>query len=152
MKESDAPRYQRWQRPQCRMRHSVGGLNLSPRQSATMASTPTDQARVCLAAPPLASATLPVTSTRASRSGRDGNARPQGSGLRRGIQRLFSALPLLRELPGRLRSNPARDRLDHARLLQFIENLLNAIFRGDTGKRSGNLIGNLDIVAQVFEN
>lgn len=34
------------------------GTNLSRRQSATTAGAPTDQARVCLAAPPLASATL----------------------------------------------------------------------------------------------
>jgi hypothetical protein len=33
------------------------GTNLSRRQSATTAGAPTDQARVCLAAPPPASAT-----------------------------------------------------------------------------------------------
>lgn len=37
---------------------AAGGLNLSQRQSATTASTPTDQARVCLASPPPAWVTL----------------------------------------------------------------------------------------------
>lgn len=36
------------------------GTNLSRRQPATMAGAPTDQARVCLAAPPPASATPPL--------------------------------------------------------------------------------------------
>jgi hypothetical protein len=36
------------------------GTNLSRRQSATAAGAPTDQARVCLAAPPPASTTLLV--------------------------------------------------------------------------------------------
>lgn len=45
------------------------GTNLNRRQSATMAGTPTDHARVCLVAPPPASAMLPVPSTRASADG-----------------------------------------------------------------------------------
>lgn len=45
------------------------GLNLNRRQSVTMAGAPTDHARVCLAAPPLASATLSMASTRASCDG-----------------------------------------------------------------------------------
>ena len=45
--------------------------SLSRRQSATVAGASTDQARVCLAVPPLASATLVVvSSTRASRDDR----------------------------------------------------------------------------------
>src|SRR4051812_22487459 len=39
-------------------------LHFSRRQSATTARTPTDNARVCLVAPPLASTTLPMPSTR----------------------------------------------------------------------------------------
>lgn len=46
------------------------GTNLSRRQSATMAGAPTNQARVCLAAPPPASTTLPVPSNRASHDSR----------------------------------------------------------------------------------
>lgn len=46
------------------------GTNLSRRQSATTTGAPTDQARVCLAAPPPASTTLPALSTRASHDGR----------------------------------------------------------------------------------
>jgi hypothetical protein len=46
------------------------GTNLSRRQSATMAGAPTNHARVCLAAPPPASATLLVSSTGASGEGR----------------------------------------------------------------------------------
>jgi hypothetical protein len=46
------------------------GTNLSRRQSATMVGAPTDQARVCLAAPPRAFTTLPASSTRASYDGR----------------------------------------------------------------------------------
>jgi hypothetical protein len=45
------------------------GTNLSRRQSATTVGAPTDQARVCLAAPPPAFTTLPATSTRASYDG-----------------------------------------------------------------------------------
>ena len=52
------------------MRYAVGGLNLSPRQSATTVGQSIDQARVCLAAPPPVSATLSGLSTRASRYGR----------------------------------------------------------------------------------
>lgn len=37
--------------------HILGSLNPSPRQPATMVSMPADQVRVCLAAPPTASAT-----------------------------------------------------------------------------------------------
>lgn len=44
-------------------------LNLSRRQSATMAGAPTDHARVCLAAPPPASATLILPLNRASCDG-----------------------------------------------------------------------------------
>jgi hypothetical protein len=40
------------------MQYAVGGLNLSPQQSATTAAAPAGHARVCLAAPPPASATL----------------------------------------------------------------------------------------------
>jgi hypothetical protein len=40
------------------MQYGAGGLNLSQRQSATTASTLTDQARVCLASPPPAWVTL----------------------------------------------------------------------------------------------
>lgn len=43
--------------------------NLSRRQSATTAGAPTDQARVCLAAPSPASAKLPMPSTRVSHDG-----------------------------------------------------------------------------------
>jgi hypothetical protein len=46
------------------------GTNLSRRKPATMAGAPTAHARVCLAAPPPASATLPVSSTGASGEGR----------------------------------------------------------------------------------
>lgn len=46
------------------------GTNLSRRQPATTTGAPTDQARVCLAAPPPASTTLPALSTRASHDGR----------------------------------------------------------------------------------
>lgn len=46
------------------------GTNLSRRKSATTAGALTDHARVCLAVPPPASATLPVPSIRASRTGR----------------------------------------------------------------------------------
>lgn len=38
------------------------GTNLSRRQPATTAGAPADQARVCLAVPPVASATLPLPS------------------------------------------------------------------------------------------
>jgi hypothetical protein len=59
----------------CRARLTAGPfdtprLNLSRRQSAPIAETPTDHARVCLAAPPPASATLLMPSTRASTDGR----------------------------------------------------------------------------------
>lgn len=47
-----------------------GGPYPSRRQSATTARAPNDHARVCLAAPPPASTTLPVPSTRASHDGR----------------------------------------------------------------------------------
>lgn len=50
--------------PEQRKRPLFDGLNLSRRQPATTAGAPTDHARVCLAAPQRASATLPVTSTR----------------------------------------------------------------------------------------
>jgi hypothetical protein len=43
------------------------GTNLSRRQSAMTARAPTGQVRACLTAPPPASATLAVPSTRASR-------------------------------------------------------------------------------------
>lgn len=46
------------------------GTNLSRRQSATMVGALTDHARVCLAVPPPASATLLMPSTRASHDGR----------------------------------------------------------------------------------
>lgn len=46
------------------------GTNLSRRQSATTVGAPTDQARVCLAAPPPASATLSVCGVH--QTGRDG--------------------------------------------------------------------------------
>lgn len=55
------------------------GTNLSRRQSATTAGAPTGQARVCLAAPPPASATLPVPSIRASRNGRHMLTAPEPS-------------------------------------------------------------------------
>lgn len=54
----------------------VAGPNLSRRQSATTAGALTDQARVCLVAPPPESATLLMPSTRVSRDGRsDDHAR-----------------------------------------------------------------------------
>jgi len=43
--------------------------SLNPRQLATMAGAPTDQARVCLAVPLLTSTMLPVPSSQASRDG-----------------------------------------------------------------------------------
>lgn len=46
------------------------GTNLSRRQSATMAGSPTGQARVCLAAPSPALTTLPVLSTETNHDGR----------------------------------------------------------------------------------
>lgn len=46
------------------------GTNLSRRQPATTAGALADQARVCPAAPPRASATLPLPSTGASRDDR----------------------------------------------------------------------------------
>lgn len=48
----------------------VARLNPSRRQSATVEGQPTDPARVCLAAPPPASATMLLPSTRASTDGR----------------------------------------------------------------------------------
>jgi hypothetical protein len=58
--------------------HSCG-TNLSRRQSATMVGAPTDQARVCLAAPLPASTTLTVASTRASHDGRHALMVPEPS-------------------------------------------------------------------------
>ena len=49
------------------------GTNLSRGQSATMAGTPTDYARVCLAAPPPASATLPLLSSLARATSYEGS-------------------------------------------------------------------------------
>lgn len=54
-------------------------LNLSRRQSAMTAGAPTDQARVCLAAPPQASATLPLPSTTASPDGEPAMTLPEPS-------------------------------------------------------------------------
>lgn len=51
----------------------------SRRQSATTAGAPTEQARVCLAAPPPASTTLLVSSIRASRGGRHVKSVPEPS-------------------------------------------------------------------------
>jgi hypothetical protein len=48
----------------------VCGTNLSRRQSATMAGAPANHACVCLDAPPLASATLPVCPSTGQRHGR----------------------------------------------------------------------------------
>lgn len=55
------------------------GTNLGRRQPATMAGAPTDQARVCLAAPPPASTTLPVLSARASHDGQHAMMVPEPS-------------------------------------------------------------------------
>lgn len=55
------------------------GTNLSRRQSATTVTAPTDQARVCLAAPPPAFTTLPVPSTRASYDSRHVMTAPEPS-------------------------------------------------------------------------
>jgi hypothetical protein len=55
------------------------GTNLSRRQSATTAGAPTDQARVCLAAPPPVFTPLPVPSTRARHDGRRVTAIPEPS-------------------------------------------------------------------------
>lgn len=46
------------------------GTNLSRREPVTMAGAPTDQTRVCLAAPPRAPTTLSVRLTRTSLDGR----------------------------------------------------------------------------------
>lgn len=54
-------------------------LNLNRRQSATTAGAPTDHARVCLAVPRPASATLPVPSTRAGHDGRPVTRMPDPS-------------------------------------------------------------------------
>jgi hypothetical protein len=53
------------------------GTNLSRRQSATTAGAPTDQARVCLAAPPPASTTLPACVV--DQRSRDGQLRHSGA-------------------------------------------------------------------------
>lgn len=54
-------------------------LSLSRRQSATAAGAPTDHARVCLAAPPPASGTLPMPSIRAPHGGRPATTPPEPS-------------------------------------------------------------------------
>lgn len=55
-------------------------MHLDRRQSATMAGLPTDQARVCLAAPPTAlSHAVEVSSTRGSEDGRPVRTLPEPS-------------------------------------------------------------------------
>lgn len=65
--------------------------NLSRRQPATTVGAPTDQARVCLAAPPPALATLPMPSPRASHDGRAATTMPEPSGKLRASRASFVA-------------------------------------------------------------
>lgn len=92
------------------------GPCLSRRQSATTARWPTDHARVCLAAPPPASATLPVSSTRASYDGWPwaltwANGRIYSvARFTIGELRFFSFLPLLGDAWGNQARFPATSR------------------------------------------
>lgn len=110
------------------------GTNLSRGQSATVAGAPTDYARVCLAAPPPASATLPLFSSLARATRQEGSrlcafqvakpvpiwlvSCPMAACAYRALQYVSSA-PDPTGLPGGDLSRPSEERLPEFLVLRF---------------------------------